>query len=401
MSAKVYVSGLPSSASKEDIIDFFTRVGTVVSVEIPATTAATATADEEHSGSHNSSDATLGVVQVVFESAEDALSAVSISGSDYQDDVPITVTATDPAAAVRAAGQATEAEAASHTNHHNSAIGSDDHDGAVADESGRAAATSPEANRGAGLEVSGRGRGAQNRLSKAQLSSSSAAAKGDGAAAARRQPRDNSTRIVVKGAPSDVTEAVLRAFFAPDCGEATDIFINKQRGIAFLAFSSSEAAATAIRKSGMELLGSKLTVEQRAAQKCFRCGAEGHQASQCHSPAAAVSKQSSITCHQCGQRGHMARDCRTGSGFRDRRRRSISPDRDRRRRRRSPSPDVDRDQRRRRRRSDSPDSDREYRRRRRSDSPDSDREYRRRRRSSTPPRRRRVSRSRTPPRGRR
>ncbi|KAG5501560.1 hypothetical protein JKF63_03390 [Porcisia hertigi] len=412
----VYVTGMPTSVTEEDIFDFFARIGNVAEVHMPSTEQQTASG-------------TAPAVEVVFDKPEDAVSAVSISGSDFQEDTPIFISAVAPSAT--ASGESVDPATP--------AAGD-----AVNNGSGNAAAAEASAAPGAGLPARRSAEAEKTSKNKvvvtsiyphttrAQLRDVFAscgticdfhlipnrhmafvgyttgeayekALKLDGvnvnggsivvrscpprddAPAPRRDAarRDNEgagtpgpsrrsldVRVVVHGVPSDVTKEALRAFFSPDCGPLVDVFLKPEIGVAFVAFTTAENAKRAIAKSGEIFMGTRVKVEQRLPLICRRCDKEGHVAMQC-------------------------KDHSRGSQYRGserrRRRRSSSSSSNRGYRRRHRSDSTDRD--RRRRHSDSPDRER----RRHSDSPD--RERRRRSRSRSPPRRRRYSRS--PPRGRR
>ncbi|GET89864.1 RNA-binding protein, putative [Leishmania tarentolae] len=427
----VYVTGMPTSVTEDDIFDFFTRIGNVAEVHMPS------------AGSQTTSGATA-VVEVVFDKPEDAISAVSISGSDFQEDTPIYISAVAPtaAAAEKPTDQTTTAaDAGSDFNGNGGAAAASAEPGAGLPmrRSADAERTSknkvvvssiyPHTTRAQLREIfspcgticdfhliptrhmafvgytTGEAYEKALKLDGAMVNGNpvvvrSCPSREDGAAPASRRDvsrrvtegttasspnrRQLDVRVVVHGVPSDVTKEALRAFFSPDCGPLTDVFLKPEIGVAFVAFTSAENAKRAIRKSGEMFMGTRVKIEQRLPLICRRCDKEGHVAAQC--------------------KEHV-RGSRRRSNERRRRRRSSSSslDRDRRRRRRSHSLDRDR------RRSDSLDRDRHRsdsldRARRRSDSLDRDRHRRRYSRSRSPPRRRRhsrsPSRSRSPPRSR-
>ncbi|KAG5475706.1 hypothetical protein LSCM4_04290 [Leishmania orientalis] len=415
-SCTVYVTGMPASATEDDIFDFFTRIGNVAEVHLPST--------EQQLAS-----GAAAAVEVVFDKPEDAVSAVSISGSDFQEDIPIHISAVAPTtAAMRepaALATTTAADAVGDTNGNAAA----------------AAAAATPVEPGAGLparRLVEAERTSKNKIvvssvyphtTRAQLRDvfspcgvicdfrliptrhmafvgytteeayekalkldgaivngnpvvvrpcpprdeaqapasrrdvSRRGNEGAGAPAPSRRPLE--VRVVVHGVPSDVTKEALRAFFSPDCGPLVDVFIKPEIGVAFVAFTSAENAKRAISKSGEMFMGTRVKVEQRLPLICRRCDKEGHVAAQC--------KEYS---HSSQHRSNERRRRRRSS--------SSSSDRDRRRRHRSDSLDRDRDR----------DRDRH-----RSDSLDRDRYRRRHSRSRSPPRRRRQSRS--PPRTRR
>lgn len=395
----VYVTGLPSSATRDDVIDFFTRIGHVTSVDMP----------EPNSGSP---------VAVVFDKAEDAASAVSISGSDFQEDVSIHIAAhAAPAAAATPATAGSnagsndaphETEAAAASANGGSAAGRGNRRGSRIDRNDMAnkivvsnlasftdrrqirdafsvcgeiddfalvpfrhiafiGFTTAEAFEKAlqmdGTMLNGAKIGVERRKPSHNASSSSNSGRPGGA------PPTIPNRIVVRNVPSNVNKEGLRAFFEPDCGTPTDIFVKPESGIAFVAFRSEAEADKAIAKSGQEYGGNVVRIERREVLICRRCGREGHRGAECRQP----------YCSECRTVGHSSRECPRRRGGRS----------GERRRRRSSSSSSDRDRRRRRHRSDS--SDRERRRRRHS-------------RSRSPPRRRHSrsrSRSRSPPRSRR
>lgn len=412
----VYVTGMPTSATEDDIFDFFTRIGNVAEVHMP-------------SAEHQPASGAAAAVEVVFDKPEDAVSAVSISGSDFQEDIPIYISAVAPTAASteKPPGHATTTAA--------------DADG---DSNGKTVATAASAEPGAALLMRRSADAEKTSKNKVVISSiyphttraqlrevfspcgaicdfhliptrhmafvgytteeayekalklDGTMVNGNPVAVRPCPPRDDApapasrrdamrrgnegtttsapnrrqldVRVVVHGVPSDVTKEALRAFFSPDCGPLTDVFIKPEIGVAFVAFTSAENAKRAISKSGEMLMGTRVKIEQRLPLICRRCDKEGHVAA------------------QCKERSHGSRH-RSNERRRRRRSSSSSSGRDRRRRRRSDSLDRDR------RRSDSLDRDRH-----RSDSLDRDRHRRRHSRSRSPPRRRRYSRS--PPRSR-
>nr|CAJ2475938.1 unnamed protein product [Leishmania braziliensis] len=400
----VYVTGMPASATEDDIFDFFTRIGNVAEVHMPST---------EQQQQQQPTSGITPAVEVVFDKPEDAVSAVSISGSDFQEDIPIYISAVAPTAAAMG-----EPEALAKTTAAD----------AVGDTNGNATAAAAPAEPGTSLPVRRSAeteRTSKNKIlvtsifphtTRAQLrdafgacgaicdlhliparhmafvgyvtdeaykkalkldgtnvngspvvvrpcpprdDASAPASRrdasrhgNDGAGASAPKRRALDVRVVVHGVPSDVTKEALRAFFSPDCGPITDVYVKPEIGVAFVAFTSAENAKRAISKSGETFMGTRVKVEQRLPLICRRCDKEGHVAAQCK---------------------EHSRDSQRYSSERHRRRRSSSSssDRDRRRRRRSDSLDCDR--------------------RRRSDSLDCDR--RRHSRSRSPPRRRRHSRS--------
>jgi RNA recognition motif-containing protein len=399
----VYVTGLPSSATQDDIMDFFTRIGNVAEVVMPAADSAAP-------------------VAVVFDKPEDAASAVSITGSDFQEDIPIHISA-------HGAPETTASTAASErAADEQEATASADGEGAAAERAGGRRAhrddphditnkvvvsnlapfterkmlrdvfgacgeiddfvlmarrhmafvgfTTAEAFEKA-LQLDGTVvNGARVKVERRHGSSFGTNAEGGGRRNGGDKPNSAANpplipnRIVVRNVPADVNKEGLRAFFAADCGAPTDIYVKPESGIAFLAFNTGVEADKAIAKSGQEYGGSVIQIERRQVLVCRRCGKEGHKGANCRQP----------YCSECRMVGHSTRECprrRGGRGGDRRRRRSSSS---------LSSASSDRDRRRRRHRSDS--SDRDHRRRRHS-------------RSRSPPRRRRHSRSRSPPRGRR
>ncbi|KPI89924.1 putative RNA-binding protein [Leptomonas seymouri] len=405
----VYVTGLPSSATQDDVIDFFTRIGNVAEVQMPAVN-------------------TGAPVAVVFDKPEDAASAVSITGSDFQEDIPIHIsahatsaaTAEAPAAPTTPAG--TAAEAAPGSEAAASAA-----DGAAGQGRKRyvrdnpsditnkvvVSKLAPSTKRGDihsvfdacgeiddfalmparhiafigyttaeafekalqldGTEING-ARVTVERRHGGNLASERV--KNGGERSSTSGPTTIPNRIVVRNVPRNVNKDGLRAFFEPECGAATDIYVKPEVGIAFMAFASEESADKAIAKSGQEYEGNVIQIERRQVLVCRRCGREGHKGSECRQP----------YCTECRTAGHNLRECPRGRGgggrvVDRRRRRSSSSDRGHRRRR-----------------SDSLDQDRRRRRHSRSRSPP---RHRRHSRSRSPPRRRRHSRSRSPPRGQR
>ncbi|KAG5475444.1 hypothetical protein LSCM1_03563 [Leishmania martiniquensis] len=442
-SCTVYVTGVPASATEDDIFDFFTRIGNVAEVHLPTT-------------EQQPSSGTAAAVEVVFDKPEDAVSAVSISGSDFQEDIPIYISAVAPSAA------ATQEAAALATTTAADAVGDTNGSAAAATASGEPGTGLP-ARRSAEAERTSKNKVVVSSIyphtTRAQLRDvfsscgaicdfrliptrhmafvgytteeaytkalkldgtmvngnpvvvrpcpprddapspaprhdlSRRGSDGAGTSAPSRRPLE--VRVVVHGVPSDVTKEALRAFFSPDCGPLVDVFLKPEIGVAFVAFTSAENAKRAISKSGEMFMGTRVRVEQRLPLICRRCDKEGHVAAQCKEPAHSSRRRSNErrrrrrSSSSSSDRDRRPRR-RSGSLDRDRpRRRSDSLDRDRPRRR---SDSLDRD--RPRRRSDSLDRDRP---RRRSGSLDRDR--RRHSRSRSPPRRRRQSRS--PPRNRR
>ncbi|TPP47441.1 RNA recognition motif family protein [Leishmania donovani] len=282
----VYVTGMPTSATEDDIFDFFTRIGNVAEVHMP-------------SAEHQPASGAAAAVEVVFDKPEDAVSAVSISGSDFQEDIPIYISAVAPTAAAteKPAGNATTTAA-----------------NAGGDSNGNAAAAAASAEPGAGLLMrrsADAERTSKNKVvissiyphtTRAQLrevfspcgaicdfhliptrhmafvgytteEACEKALKLDGAMV-NGNPLD--VRVVVHGVPSDVTKEALRAFFSPDCGPLTDVFIKPEIGVAFVAFTSAENAKRAISKSGEMLMGTRVRIEQRLPLICRRCDKEGH-----------------------------------------------------------------------------------------------------------------------------
>ncbi|KAH9588834.1 RNA recognition motif domain [Trypanosoma melophagium] len=121
----------------------------------------------------------------------------------------------------------------------------------------------------------------------------------------RNGPRENALecKVVVKGLPPNTTEEAIRNFFAP-AGEAVDVFIHEKKQFAFVGFPDETSCAAALRLSGEELDGTRVEIERRQRQRCFKCNKEGHVALQCR----AVDQM----CRNCGRPGHLARDCRSG-----------------------------------------------------------------------------------------
>lgn len=421
----VYVTGLPSSATQDDVMDFFTRIGNVAEVQMPAV----------NSGAP---------VAVVFDKAEDAASAVSISGSDFQEDVPIHISAhAAPAVAVPASvnaaadaaapvGASAEGDAPAAPHHDvddrradaHRRRGEDEERGQHDGENNARANPSDVTNKvmvtnippftkrqplrdlfakcgpiddfnllvfrhlayigfatTEGFENALKMDGVEFNESKLRVErrplgrpGAAENAVAAGSRGAESGPKTIPTRIIIRNVPKEATKENLHAFVA-DCGTPTDIYLRPETGIAFLAFATPEEVDRALDKSGQELLGAAVKIERREVLVCRRCGKEGHKGSECRQP----------YCSNCRVVGHPERECprrRGGGGGGSRRGRGG----ERRRRRSSSSSSSDRDRRRRRHRSDS--SDRDRRRRRHS-------------RSRSPPRRRRHSRSRSPPRGRR
>ncbi|RNF19303.1 putative RNA-binding protein [Trypanosoma cruzi] len=121
----------------------------------------------------------------------------------------------------------------------------------------------------------------------------------------RTGPRENvlPTKVVVKGMPPNTNEDELRAFFL-SAGEPVDVFIHEKKHFAFVGFPNEETCVAALRLHGTELNGSRVDVERRQRQRCFKCDREGHVALQCR----AVEPY----CRNCGRNGHLSRDCRSG-----------------------------------------------------------------------------------------
>jgi len=86
MSFAARVHGLPASASEEAVRDFFSRIGPVEQVTLTAT---------------------AGEAIVAFDNADDLEEALHVSGREFEDGTPITVT--------RAAGEAPTTNAAAET----------------------------------------------------------------------------------------------------------------------------------------------------------------------------------------------------------------------------------------------------------------------------------------------
>lgn len=416
-SATVHVTGLPSSTTEDDVMDFFSRVGNVASVQMPEAN-------------------TNAPVIVVFDNDADVASAVSISGSDFLENVPIHIAV--PAASVAPAAAADAAVAAAPTTTAPAAMPATtnagaDHPASTASGTntaspvgvqrrmrsspndttnkvhvtGIARATTRNTLRAAfdacgeiddfsyshgcgsafvgytteeafkkalllnGTEMDGATlRVEPRRLLKAMKAGTDAAGQVDVSALP--------PRVVVRNVPAGTTIDDIRELFGPDCGELTDLYVNRERGTAFMALADAGAAEKAVAKSGQQFRGSQIEVALRPYFVCFRCGNVGHRGSECRQP----------YCPECKVTGHVLNTCpRRRGGRREERGGRVSRGGDR----------GDR----RRRRSDSLDRDRH--RRRRSDSLDRDRRRRRHSRSRSPPRRRRHSRSRSrsPPRGRR
>ncbi|KAG5501097.1 hypothetical protein GH5_04691 [Leishmania sp. Ghana 2012 LV757] len=204
-SCTVYVTGMPASATEDDIFDFFTRIGNVAEVHLP-------------SKEQQLASGAAAAVEVVFDKPEDAVSAVSISGSDFQEDIPIHISAVAPTtAAMREPAALATTTAAD----------------AVGDTNGNAAAAAAAApvEPGAGLPA--------RRLVEAE--------------------RTSKNKIVVSSVYPHTTRAQLRDVFSP-CGVICDFRLIPTRHMAFVGYTTEEAYEKALKLDGAIVNGNPVVV---------------------------------------------------------------------------------------------------------------------------------------------
>jgi len=80
----------------------------------------------------------------------------------------------------------------------------------------------------------------------------------------QKSGRNNDTTVFVRNLAYETTEAQLADFFAP-CGNVTHISVPRDRGIAFVTFSSLSGVLQAVGKDGDELQGRQVRIKRSDA----------------------------------------------------------------------------------------------------------------------------------------